>query len=164
MGIFNFVKGIGEKLTGHHSDESTDDTAQPIAAPAAEPTAQQMANSLLARVQGLNLNISGLTINYNSDTDTAEIAGTAATQADREKAILAMGNVDHVKTVVDSIKVEDGQPESKMYTVQSGDTLSKIAKEEYGDANAYNKIFEANQPMLSSPDKIFVGQMLRIPA
>ena len=48
--------------------------------------------------------------------------------------------------------------------VKPGDTLSKIAKEEYGDANTYMKIFEANKPMLSNPDKIYPGQMLRIPA
>ena len=49
------------------------------------------------------------------------------------------------------------------YTVKRGDTLSKIAKEAYGDANAYMKIFEANKPMLSNPDKIYPGQKLRIP-
>ena len=49
-------------------------------------------------------------------------------------------------------------------TVKSGDTLSKIAKEAYGDANAYMKIFEANKPMLKDPNKIYPGQMLRIPA
>ena len=50
------------------------------------------------------------------------------------------------------------------YTVKSGDTLSKIAKEFYGNANTYMKIFEANKPMLSHPDKIYPGQNLRIPA
>ena len=49
------------------------------------------------------------------------------------------------------------------YTVQPGDTLSKIAKEHYGNANEYNKIFEANRDKLSSPDKIQVGQELVIP-
>ena len=47
--------------------------------------------------------------------------------------------------------------ESKTYTVQSGDTLSKIAKEFYGSANKYQQIFEANQPMLKDPDKIYPG-------
>ena len=56
------------------------------------------------------------------------------------------------------------EPESTYREVKSGDTLSKIAKEAYGDANAYMKIFEANKPMLSNPDKIYPGQMLRIPA
>jgi nucleoid-associated protein YgaU len=51
----------------------------------------------------------------------------------------------------------------KTYTVQPGDTLSKIAKEFYGNANEYNKIFQANQDKLQSPDKIQVGQQLVIP-
>jgi hypothetical protein len=51
----------------------------------------------------------------------------------------------------------------KTYTVKAGDTLSKIAKEFYGNANEYNKIFEANTDQLSSPDKIKVGQELKIP-
>jgi hypothetical protein len=51
----------------------------------------------------------------------------------------------------------------RRYTVQSGDTLSKIAKQFYGDANAYNKIFEANRNILSDPDKIRPGQDLVIP-
>ncbi len=51
----------------------------------------------------------------------------------------------------------------RTYTVKSGDTLSKIAKEFYGNANDYNKIFEANKDQLSSPDRINVGQELKIP-
>jgi nucleoid-associated protein YgaU len=50
-----------------------------------------------------------------------------------------------------------------MYTVKSGDTLWAIAKSHYGDGNKYPVIFEANKPMLSDPDKIYPGQMLRIP-
>lgn len=53
---------------------------------------------------------------------------------------------------------------SKAYTVQKGDTLSKIAKDFYGNANKYHQIFEANKPMLKDPDKIYPGQVLRIPA
>ncbi len=53
--------------------------------------------------------------------------------------------------------------QSTFYTVQSGDTLSKIAKQHYGDAGKYPLIFEANRPMLSDPDKIYPGQTLRIP-
>lgn len=51
----------------------------------------------------------------------------------------------------------------KTYTVKAGDTLSKIAKEHLGDANAYNKIFNANRDQLSDPDKIKPGQVLKIP-
>jgi len=51
----------------------------------------------------------------------------------------------------------------KTYTVQSGDSLSKIAKEFYGNANDYNKIFEANRDKLNDPNKIQAGQVLVIP-
>ena len=53
---------------------------------------------------------------------------------------------------------------AKMYTVKAGDTLSKISKQFYGSANDYMKIFEANKDQLSDPDKIKVGQELKIPA
>jgi LysM repeat protein len=56
-----------------------------------------------------------------------------------------------------------GGASSQTYTVKAGDTLSKIAKQFYGDANAYNKIFEANKDQLSSPDRINAGQELKIP-
>ncbi len=49
------------------------------------------------------------------------------------------------------------------YTVQKGDSLSKIAKHELGDANAWQKIFEANRDVLDDPDKIFPGQTLKLP-
>lgn len=165
MGMFSFVKGIGDKLFGHN-DAAQQQAAPAAGAPAApaEPSAAQVAQQLLNKVMGLGLGIDGLSITYNTTNDTAEIKGTAKTQADREKAILAVGNSDMVATVVDHITVSDGQPESKMYTVKSGDTLSKIAGEVYGNVGEYNKIFEANKPMLSDPNKIYPGQVLRIPA
>jgi len=60
--------------------------------------------------------------------------------------------------------VANPEPEAVFYTVQKGDSLSKIAKTQYGNAMAYNAIFEANKPMLKSVDKIYPGQVLRIPA
>ena len=57
-----------------------------------------------------------------------------------------------------------GHTSAQTYTVKSGDTLSKIAKEHLGDANAYMAIFEANRDQLSDPDKIKPGQVLKIPA
>ena len=60
--------------------------------------------------------------------------------------------------------VSNPEAESQMYVVVSGDTLSKISKEFYGSPNKYQQIFEANKPMLSHPDKIYPGQVLRIPA
>ena len=52
---------------------------------------------------------------------------------------------------------------TKTYTVKAGDTLSKIAKQHYGNANLYMKIFEANKASVRDPDKIQVGQVLNIP-
>ena len=65
--------------------------------------------------------------------------------------------------VEDHISVATPAAEARFVTVKKGDTLSAIAKAEYGNANLYNKIFEANKPMLSHPDKIYPGQVLRIP-
>lgn len=161
MGIFSFAKDIGDKIFNRDKKE---ETPAPQATPApTEPSAQEIANLLLARVQA-NASIEGLKVSYNGDTDTVVLAGVAASQADREKAVLAAGNVQHVAQVDDQLTVATPEPESRFYTVKSGDTLSKIAKEVYGNANEYNKIFEANRPLLSHPDKIYVGQVLRIPA
>jgi nucleoid-associated protein YgaU len=77
--------------------------------------------------------------------------------------VLCCGNVAGVQGVKDMMSVDQSQPEAKFYTVVSGDTLSKISKQYYGDANKYMKIFDANKPMLTSPDKIYPGQKLRIP-
>jgi nucleoid-associated protein YgaU len=68
-----------------------------------------------------------------------------------------------VGKVNDMMTVSVSEPPAEYYTVVSGDTLSKISKQYYGDANQYNKIFEANKPMLTHPDKIYPGQVLRIP-
>lgn len=157
MGLFDFVKGIGKKNTA---------PAEPQAAPTtpSEPSAQEVANKLLGLVKSLGLPVDGLSVSYNSETDLATVRGQVQSQADKEKIVLAIGNVDHVAKVDDQMTVASPEPESKFYTVKSGDNLSKIAKEFYGDANQYPKIFEANKPMLKDPDEIFPGQVLRIPA
>ena len=81
---------------------------------------------------------------------------------------LAVGNTPGVGKVDDQLTVEGGgaaaaAPAANMYTVKKGDTLSAIAKAEYGDANKYPVIFEANKPMLKDANKIYPGQVLRIP-
>lgn len=81
-----------------------------------------------------------------------------------EKMIIAAGNNEGVAEVESHLEIEnDSQAESTMYEVKSGDTLSGIAKQHYGNASKYPVIFEANRPMLSDPDKIYPGQVLRIP-
>jgi nucleoid-associated protein YgaU len=57
-----------------------------------------------------------------------------------------------------------GTATGKTYTVVAGDSLSKIAKREYGDANAWNRIYEANRDIIKNPDLIYPGQTLQIPA
>ena len=94
---------------------------------------------------------------------TATVYGVAPDQSTREKIVLCCGNVSGVSRVNDMMTVDRSAPEAKYYTVKAGDTLSKISKENYGDPNQYMKIFEANKPMLKSPDKIYPGQNLRIP-
>ena len=75
-----------------------------------------------------------------------------------------VGNTQGVARVDDRIKVEKSEPEATLYTVQAGDSLSKIAKQQYGDAMKYMTIFEANKPMLNDPNKIYPGQVLRVPS
>ncbi|UXI65917.1 peptidoglycan-binding protein LysM [Tahibacter amnicola] len=94
---------------------------------------------------------------------TVKVSGNAKTQADKERLILAAGNIQGVKAVDDAITVAAPGAASRMYTVKAGDTLGKIAKEHYGDASKYPQIFEANKPQLKDPDKIYPGQVLRIP-
>ena len=165
MGLFDFVKGIGKKNTAAAEPQAAPANTTPVAAAQpAEPSAQEVANKLLGHVKGLGLPITGLSISYNSTSDLATVRGQVQSQADREKIILAVGNIDHVAKVDDQLTVSSPEPESKFYTVKSGDSLSKISKEFYGDANQYNKIFEANRPLLKDADDIFPGQVLRIPA
>lgn len=113
MGVFSFAKDIGDKLFHRNKkQDAAQPTAAPAATPAEEPTAQEIANLLLARIQAQNVNISGLKVNYNGDTDTVTLSGVAKTQADRERARLAVGNVQYVETVVDDIEVESAESES----------------------------------------------------
>lgn len=94
--------------------------------------------------------------------------GTVATQEQANKIWDAIKTIpDWPNEIVADIKATGGPaPASAQstYTVKSGDTLSKIAKELLGDANAYREIFEANRDQLSDPDKIKPGQVLKIPA
>ena len=86
-----------------------------------------------------------------------------------EKMIVETGNTRGVAEVESHLEIEDERDDkpkvqpARFYTVKSGDTLSKIAREAYGDASKYPVIFEANKPTLKDPDEIYPGQVLRIP-
>ena len=153
----NFIKNAGESLW----DEVTGKDKE-----------REKSQKITQFISGLGISISDLSADVNKDTVT--IKGTTKTQEDREKVILAAGNVKGVSHVNDNIKVipdgheakdgeEDSNKESRFYTVNKGDTLSAIAQRFYGNASKYPQIFEANRPMLKDPNKIYPGQTLRIP-
>jgi len=163
MGLFDFVKDAGEKIFGGDDDKKAPKSAEP------QVRTQEMAladrakgESLTRMVSGMKLGTDDVAVKFRDGLAT--ITGTAASQADRERLILLVGNTRGVARVDDRMTVETPEPEAKMYTVKSGDSLSKIAKEFYGDPMKYPEIFKANQPMLENPDKIYPGQVLRIPA
>lgn len=149
MGLFSFIKNAGKKVFGKKDS-----------APALSEE-QAKIQALNNAVTQLGIPVNGLRIEL---AEQVIVEGATGTNADREKIILALGNVEGVGAVADNISVLNPEPESIFHEVKSGDSLSKISKEVYGDPMKYQAIFEANQPMLSHPDKIYPGQILRIPA
>ncbi len=166
MGLFDFVKNAGSSIFGAGEDEKPD--FEPI-----KPF------SIHLREHGIDP--TGIT--FDLKNGHLVVAGTVPDQATKESVIMLCGNVNGVATCDDQLQVAsapvstseaepatagaDATPSdwaSDTYTVKSGDSLSKIAKEIYGDPMKYTVIFEANTPMLKDPDKIYPGQVLRIPA
>lgn len=171
MGLFSFVKDAGAKLFGKKTSKeiAAEKAAKEAATDAKERQAledRSMESALKAVVSGLGFEIEALHINV--DNDTATISGIAPNDEIREKVILAVGNVEGIAAVDDQMEVELASREvtagSQFHTVERGDSLSKIAKTYYGNAMKYPVIFEANKPMLEHPDKIYPGQVLRIPS
>jgi len=152
MGLFSFLKNAGAKILGRAA-ESNDE------AMSAEDVANKV-SLLKSIVSSSGIEVSDLSVDMNDDTIT--VYGQTNSVEDKEKVILMLGNVDGIATVDDRLSVV-AKVESRFHEVKSGDTLSKISKEVYGDPMKYNAIFEANKPMLEHPDKIYPGQMLRIP-
>ncbi len=142
MGLFNFVKNAGKSLFGGKAD-------------AAEPTV----DALQSELKELGLDASGVELKI--DGDKVVVGGKAVDAETKEKIILAVGNVEGVGAVETTDDADTA--EAVFHTVVKGDTLSAIAKKTLGNANLYNQIFEANKPMLTHPDKIYPGQVLRIP-
>ena len=155
MGLFAFIKEAGEKLFGHK-----DETAG-ISVEEQSRLNQEAAQAIFDRINSLGLKWSNLMVSYNCGQVT--ITGSTPDQENREKIILAAGNVQGVDNVDDQLTVEAPAAEPRFYTVVKGDNLSKIAAAHYGSAAKYPLIFEANKPMLKDPDKIYPGQILRIP-
>jgi nucleoid-associated protein YgaU len=165
MGMLSFFKEAGEKLFHTGAAKAAVETA--AAAPTEDNVAaanQAASDAIASYMSTMNLNIDGLKVEANPTSGSVTIYGQAASQEDSEKAALCAGNVHGVDRVNNMIAVTEQADEAQFYTVVSGDTLSKISKEFYDSPNKYMAIFEANKPMLTHPDKIYPGQMLRIPA
>ena len=140
MGIIDFVKNAGKNLWGSDEEEASEAIVK-------EAGMLDMASALDVKVDG----------------DRVVIKGTAPSQEAKEKLILAAGNVEGISRVEEEIDTAEPADQSTYHTVESGDTLWAVAEKAYGNGSKYNAIFEANKPMLSDPDKIYPGQVLRIP-
>ncbi len=142
MGIFDFLKNIGIGV-----DEGKE----------AATIKQTLTTAFGASIEGLNVAF---------DDGTVTLSGQADSIATREKAVLMAGNVKSVDKVNDMLTVKVPPPvvkEPKFYTVKKGDSLSKIAKEVYGDFKKWEALFEANKEVIKNPDLIYPGQQIRIP-
>jgi len=157
MGLFSFLKNAGSKVFGKKEEVKVNAPVGPSEADLARFKEGQLKNAALS----LAIPIENFALSLNDDTVIAY--GEVENQDQKEKIVLALGNVEGICCVDDRITVKNPEPEAKFHEVKGGDTLSKIAKEFYGDPMKYNAIFEANKPMLSHPDKIYPGQVLRIP-
>ncbi|MBI1622168.1 peptidoglycan-binding protein LysM [Aquamicrobium zhengzhouense] len=150
MGLFSFAKSIGKKL-GFGDDEEE---------PKVEAIEKELASHNLG-TDDVKVEIVG---------NKAVLKGKVADQATLEKAIVAVGNTLGIAEVETAVEVDDApdkaEKEPVFYTVKKGDNLWKIAEAHYGKGKGakHDVIFEANKPMLSHPDKIYPGQVLRIPA
>lgn len=156
MGLLSFIKTAGAKLFGGNPEKEMQEKAA------------ESANKIREHISSYDLHIDGLNVTVMGDKVILE--GVADTLAIKQKAVVAAGNVEGVGSVEDLItlkpaetEVEVEAPQERYHTVVKGESLSKIAKEMYGDAMKYPVIFEANRPMLSHPDKIYPGQVLVIP-
>jgi nucleoid-associated protein YgaU len=153
-GIIKFVKDAGQSLAH----------AVGLGGPDVEDLTKALHDNGLA-IQNLTLAISD---------GKATIGGVSVDATQREKAVLVIGNTKGIEEVVCNLTlppppvaveaVAAEPPASRMYTVVKGDTLWAISEAMYGNGSKYQAIFHANEPMLKHPDKIYPGQVLRVPA
>lgn len=141
MGLFDFVINQGKKLFGAGDD------------PAAK---------IKEEIEASNPGVKNLDVKFQDGQ--VQLSGDAITPEAMEKAVLLAGNVQGVQKVsADQLKAPPQTGQVEYYTIQPGDNLSSIAKKFLGNASAYPKIFEANREVIKDPDKIYVGQKIRIP-
>jgi nucleoid-associated protein YgaU len=145
MSIFSFVKEAGEKLI---------DLLTPGNANASEQLKEHISK----------VGLGNPNVQATVDGDKVTVTGEVESQEEKEKILLAVGNIAGVGSVDDQITVTGPVVVAAEFVeVKAGDTLSAISLRVYGNANQYEKIFEANKPMLKDVNKIYPGQKLRIP-
>ena len=180
MGLFDFVRNAGAKifnrdrdddegklsagkgLSGHLREHGIDPSAMKftfqgdtVVVEGTVPTqeAREKAVLIIGNVEGVG-----------RVDDRLRVGSTAAAAPPAASVPLAGAPPAGGSQSVAHKSAEEGTGwVSRTYTVEKGDTLSGIAKKMYGNANKYPRIFEANKPMLKDPDKIYPGQVLRIP-
>lgn len=176
MGLISFAKSVGRKVGMFGGQKAAaNEAAQEVAkqalaasqaaGDAAQKAAlshQALAADIHAAILSHGLEIQGLAVRF--DGENAHLSGTAPSQMVKEKAILVAGNTENVGGVdADGMSVVAPEPPAIYHTVVSGDSLSKISLANYGSMQLFDHIFEANKPMLEHPDRIYPGQVLRIP-
>ncbi len=165
MGLFSFIKNAGAKLFNRNKKTTTPE-ARVETITDAERDAEK-ARLMEGMIKGLGLEVDYLDITVSDER--VSVSGITQSRADKEKIIIALGNVNGIAQVEDNLEIAEAaveerkKAEAKFHTVERGDSLSKIAKTYYGDAMKYKVIFEANKPMLEDPNLIYPGQVLRIP-
>lgn len=138
MGFLSFAVDAGKKLLGLGNDE-------------ASVKSEIESNSSSMPIKDLNVRVEGDKIILSGD----------ATEDAKEKAALIAGNIKGIKSVEFEGITEDSA--ERYYEIKSGDNLSKISKNFYGNPNLYNKIFEANKEVIKDANLIYPGQKIRIP-
>jgi nucleoid-associated protein YgaU len=144
--LFEFAADVGKKLFNKEEEAAT-------------KLKDMIASEPTMPIENLDVSFKDGVVTLCGDCDSA---------ATRQKAILMAGNVKGVREIVaDDLKAPAAQKkeeeEVKYYVIRKGDTLSKIAKEFYGNAMEYPKIFEANREVIKDADLIYPGQKIRIP-
>jgi nucleoid-associated protein YgaU len=141
MGLFDFVSNIGKKIF---------------------PSEAEASDKIKDYFEQDNPGVNDFQVTVKDGV--ASITGEAASAEAKEKAILMVGNIQGVKEVqADALKAPAASGQVEYYVIESGDTLSAIAQQFYGNGSEWPRIFEANREVIKNADLIYPGQKIRIP-
>ena len=142
MGLFDFAANIGQKVFGIGDADA--------------------AEKIKENIEANNPGVTDLSVSL--DDEICTLGGNCNSAEAKEKTVLMAGNMKGVGSVIgDALVAPEPVAEPEYYVIQSGDTLWGIASKFLGNGSKYPEIFEANREVIEDPDKIFVGQKIRIP-